>query len=76
MLTASPSVQLFECGDLGWVITYQVQVSDTKKDLNVFKPRFKENKSKNPPPASGLNIKLQHVVTSDAVRLQKPRGCH
>lgn len=33
--TTSPSVQLLESGDFGWVTTYQVQVSDTKKDLKV-----------------------------------------
>lgn len=33
--TTSPSVQLLESGDFGGVITYQVQVSDTKQDLKV-----------------------------------------
>lgn len=31
----TPSVQLLESGDFGWVITYQVQVSDAKQDLKV-----------------------------------------
>lgn len=71
--TTSPSVQLLESGDFGWVTTYQVQVSDTKKDLKVQGQVW--GKQKNPSHACGLNVKLQHVATSDAVRLQMPRGC-